>query len=119
MLAVLFAASCVLASFGMGNMSQINSIAGNLRAAFGVPELATGVVLAGCSAAVIFGGLKRVAAVAERVVPLMALFYLGGALVVVLVHASAVPAAFAAIFRGPFGLAPAGGGCWAAAWPAP
>ena len=108
-LAVLFAASCVLASFGMGNMSQINSIAGNLRAAFGVPELATGVVLAGCSAAVIFGGLKRVAAVAERVVPLMALFYLGGALVVVLVHASAVPAAFAAIFRGAFGLAPAGG----------
>ena len=101
-LAVLFAASCVLASFGMGNMSQINSIAGNLRAAFGVPELATGVVLAGCSAAVIFGGLKRVAAVAERVVPLMALFYLGGALVVVLVHASAVPAAFAAIFRGAF-----------------
>lgn len=109
-LAVLFAASCVLASFGMGNMSQINSIAGNLRAAFGVPELATGAVLAGCSAAVIFGGLKRVAAVAERVVPLMALFYLGGALVVVLVHASAVPAAFAAIFRGAFGLAPAGGG---------
>ena len=101
-LAVLFAASCVLASFGMGNMSQINSIAGNLSAAFGVPELATGVVLAGCSAAVIFGGLKRVAAVAERVVPLMALFYLGGALVVVLVHASAVPAAFAAIFRGAF-----------------
>lgn len=101
-LAVLFAASCVLASFGIGNMSQINSIAGNLRAAFGVPELATGVVLAGCSAAVIFGGLKRVAAVAERVVPLMALFYLGGALVVVLVHASAVPAAFAAIFRGAF-----------------
>ena len=109
-LAVLFAASCVLASFGMGNMSQINSIAGNLRAAFGVPELATGVVLAGCSAAVIFGGLKRVAAVAERVVPLMALFYLGGALVVVLVHASAVPAAFAAIFRGAFGLQAAGGG---------
>ena len=47
-LAVLFACFCVLASFGMGNMSQINSIAGNLQAVFRVPPVATGIVLA-CS----------------------------------------------------------------------
>ena len=102
-LAVLFACFCVLASFGMGNMSQINSIAGNLQAVFRVPPVATGIVLALLTGRVILGGLKRVAAVTEAIVPLMALFYLFGALTVVCVHWAAVPAAFAAIFRGAFG----------------
>ena len=77
-LAVLFACFCVLASFGIGNMSQINSIAGNMNAAFQVPNLLTGILLAVLSALVILGGLKRVAAVTEKVVPLMALFYILG-----------------------------------------
>ena len=68
-LAVLFAAFCALASFGIGNLSQLNSIAGNLQAAFGVPESVTGAVLAAVSAVILLGGLKRVAAVAERLVP--------------------------------------------------
>ena len=109
-MAVLFACFCVLASFGMGNMSQINSIAGNLQAVFRVPPVATGIVLALLTGRVILGGLKRVAAVTEAIVPLMALFYLFGALTVVCVHGAAVPAAFAAIFRGAFGLQAAGGG---------
>ena len=109
-LAMLFACFCVLASFGMGNMSQINSIAGNLQAVFRVPPVATGIVLALLTGRVILGGLKRVAAVTEAIVPLMALFYLFGALTVVCVHWAAVPAAFAAIFRGAFGLQAAGGG---------
>ena len=109
-LAVLFAGFCVLASFGIGNMSQINAIAGNMRTAFGVPEMATGVVLAALSARIILGGLKRVAAVTERLVPLMALLYIVGALIVVGVHGAAVPAAFAAIFRGAFAMQAAGGG---------
>ena len=79
-LAVLFACFCVLASFGMGNMSQINSIAGNLQAVFRVPPVATGIVLALLTGRVILGGLKRVAAVTEAIVPLMALFYLFGVL---------------------------------------
>ena len=109
-LAVLFACFCMLASFGIGNMSQINSIAGNLQAVFRVPPVATGIVLALLTGRVILGGLKRVAAVTEAIVPLMALFYLFGALTVVCVHWAAVPAAFAAIFRGAFGLQAAGGG---------
>ena len=109
-LAVLFACFCILASFGIGNMSQINSIAGNLQAVFRVPPVATGIVLALLTGRVILGGLKRVAAVTEAIVPLMALFYLFGALTVVCVHWAAVPAAFAAIFRGAFGLQAAGGG---------
>ena len=57
-LAVLFACFCVLASFGMGNMSQINSIAGNLQAVFRVPPVATGIVLALLTGRVILGGLE-------------------------------------------------------------
>ena len=109
-LAVLFACFCVLASFGIGNMSQINSIAGNMNAAFQVPNLLTGILLAVLSALVILGGLKRVAAVTEKVVPLMALFYIAGALIIVVLHAGNIPAAFAAIFKGAFNLNAAGGG---------
>ena len=109
-LAVLFACFCILASFGIGNMSQINSIAGNMNAAFQVPNLLTGILLAVLSALVILGGLKRVAAVTEKVVPLMALFYILGALTVVLTHITAIPAAFAAIFKGAFAMQAAGGG---------
>ena len=109
-LAVLFAAFCALASFGIGNLSQLNSIAGNLKAAFGVPEAVTGAVLAAVSAVILLGGLKRVAAVAERLVPAMALLYIVGALTVVGVHITAVPAALAAIVKGAFGLQAAGGG---------
>ena len=74
-LAVLFACFCILASFGIGNMSQINSIAGNMNAAFHLPYLATGLALMVVTALIVIGGLKRVAAVTEKLVPLMALFY--------------------------------------------
>lgn len=109
-LAVLFACFCVLASFGIGNMSQVNSIAGNMNSAFGVPTWVTGLLLVALSALVIVGGLKSVAAVTEKIVPFMAILYILGAIVVVAVHGAMIPAAFAAIFKGAFGLRAAGGG---------
>ena len=109
-LAVLFACFCVLASFGIGNMSQINSIAGNMNAAFQVPNLVTGILLMVLSALVILGGLKRVAAVTEKVVPVMALFYIVLALTVVLTHVTSIPAAFVSIFKSAFAMKAAGGG---------
>jgi AGCS family alanine or glycine:cation symporter len=109
-LAVLFACFCVLASFGIGNMSQVNSIAGNMNAAFNIPTWVTGLLLVILSALVIVGGLKTVAAVTEKIVPFMAILYIVGALVVVGVHYSLVPAAFAAIFKGAFGAHAVGGG---------
>ena len=109
-LAVLFACFCILASFGIGNMSQINSIAGNMNAAFHVPYLATGLALMVVTALIVIGGLKRVAAVTEKLVPLMALFYVAGALIIVVMHAGNIPAALAAIFKGAFNLNAAGGG---------
>ena len=62
------------------------------------------------TALIVIGGLKRVAAVTEKLVPLMALFYIAGALVIVVLHAGNIPAAFAAIFKGAFNLNAAGGG---------
>ena len=110
LLAGAFALFCVLASFGIGNMSQINSIAGNMNAAFHVPYLATGLALMVVTALIVIGGLKRVAAVTEKLVPLMALFYIAGALIIVVMHAGNIPAALAAIFKGAFNLNAAGGG---------
>ena len=109
-LAVLFSAFCLLASFGIGNMSQVNSIAGNMESAFGVPPYITGIVLVALGAVVILGGLKRVASVAEKLVPFMALVYVIGALVVIILHAGAVPAVFAAICKGAFASHAAGSG---------
>lgn len=110
LLAVLFSAFCLLASFGIGNMSQVNSIAGNMESAFSVPPFATGIALALFGALVILGGLKRVALVAEKLVPFMALLYMVGALVVIGAHIGTVPAVFAAIFKGAFAAKAAGGG---------
>lgn len=109
-LAALFAWFCVLASFGIGNMSQTNSIAGNLEAAFGVPPWVSGGVLAAGTALILAGGLRRVAAVTEQLVPWMALFYLMGAAVILCVQFRAVPGALRSIFAGAFGLEAAGGG---------
>ena len=101
-LAVLFACFCILASFGIGNMSQINSIAGNMNAAFGVPTLVTGLCLMVVTALIVIGGLKRVAAVTEKLVPFMALLYILLGLGVILLNIQNVPAVFASIFRGAF-----------------
>lgn len=109
-LAVLFSLFCLLASFGIGNMSQVNSIAGNMESAFSVPSWVTGIVLAAVASLVILGGLKRVAAVAEKLVPFMAVLYIIGSLIVIIAHAQAVPAAFKAIFTNAFSAGAAGGG---------
>lgn len=109
-LAVLFACFCMIASFGIGNMSQINSIAGNMTAAFNTPAIATGIVLMILTAVVVLGGLKRVANVTEKLVPFMALFYIVGALIIVVRNIGVVPAALASVFKGAFHLRAAGGG---------
>ncbi len=109
-LAVLFSVFCLLASFGIGNMSQINSIAGNMKTAFGVPSIATGIVLMVIAALVILGGIKRIASVAEKLVPVMALLYVVGALVVCISNIGQFGAVFTAIFKGAFAMKAVGGG---------
>ncbi len=98
-LAALFSCFCVLASFGIGNASQINSIATNMDAAFKVPKAVTGVVLMVVAALVIVGGLKRIASVTEKLVPFMAIAYIIGALIIVIANAGRIIPAFGSIFR--------------------
>lgn len=109
-LAVLFSAFCLLASFGIGNMSQVNSIAANMEAAFSVPTFVTGIALVILAALVIVGGLKRIASVTEKLVPFMAIIYIVGALVIFFANIGQVGAVFSAIFKGAFGLRAVGGG---------
>ena len=109
-LAVLFSAFCLLASFGIGNMSQVNSIAANMEAAFSIPTFVTGIALVILAALVIVGGLKRIASVTEKLVPFMAIIYVVGALVIFFANIGQVGAVFSAIFKGAFGLKAVGGG---------
>ena len=109
-LAVLFSVFAVIASFGIGNMSQIHSISSNMKSAFAIPTWVTGVVLMALAALIILGGLKRIAAVTEKLVPFMAIIYVVGALVVVGMNAGNIGPAFVSIFKGAFQMEAVGGG---------
>ena len=109
-LAIIFSLFCFLASFGIGNMTQANSIASGLKDSFGVPAWVTAVLIMFFVALVIVGGIKRIASVTEKIVPFMAVFYILGGLVVIFANIQAVPAAFAMIFREAFNFQEAGSG---------
>ncbi len=109
-LGTIFAIFGGLAGFGIGNMVQANSIADALHHSFGVSHSATGIVLLVVTAAVILGGIKRIAAVANWLVPFMAIAYVLMALIVLVVHAAAVPAAFVTIVSDAFSPTAAVGG---------
>ncbi len=109
-LAVLFSVFCVLASFGIGNMSQINSIAVNMNSAFNIPYFVTGIILMALAGLVIVGGLKRIASVTEKLVPFMAVIYVVGAIIVLVVNFDKAGAVFASIIKGAFGMRAVGGG---------
>lgn len=109
-LAIIFSCFCVLASFGIGNMSQANSIATALRDSFGVPVIATGIVIMVFVALVIMGGIKRIASVTEKIVPFMAGIYILGAIVIIAMNITSVPAAFGLIFKEAFNFKAMGGG---------
>ena len=109
-LAVIFAVFGTFASFGIGCMVQSNSVALSAQSTFGVPVLATGIILAVLTAAVIVGGIKRIGAFTEKLVPFMAALYILGGLWLLISNVSKVPAAFALIFTNAFtGTAAVGG----------
>ena len=109
-LAVLFACFCLLASFGIGNMTQVNTIATNMQSAFSIPKLATGIVVMILAGLVIVGGLKRIAAVTEKIVPVMVVLYLLGTIIICALHIGQFGEVFASIFKGAFGLKAVAGG---------
>ena len=101
-LAVLFAIFAVLASFGMGNMTQGNSIAEALEVTFGVGRTASGLVLGIFTILVILGGIDKIARVTEYLVPCMAVFYLFGTGMVIFTHLHNLPAGILQILWGAF-----------------
>lgn len=109
-LAVLFSIFCVIASFGIGNMVQVNTISGAMKDSFGVPPIFTGIILMCIAALVVLGGIKRIASVTEKIVPFMALAYIAGTLFILFNHISSIGAVFSAIFKGAFGFDAISGG---------
>ncbi len=105
-----FALLTSVAAFGIGNMVQANSVADALQATFGVPVTASAVGLVILTAVVILGGIKSIARVTEIMVPFMAILYLGGGLVILVLHAGRIPHALQLVFDGAFtGTAAVGG----------
>ena len=109
-LAFLFALFTVLASLGMGDMAQANSIAGALADSFSVPARTAGAAVALLALVVILGGIRRIAGVCSVVVPFMAVLYLLAGTAVLLGHLSALPGAVAEMFRLAFSPAAVAGG---------
>lgn len=109
-LAVMFSIFCVLASFGIGNMTQANGIASAINSTFNIPTFVVGVVLATFVALVIVGGIKRIGRVTEKIVPFMALFYILGGIILIAINMRNVPAAFGTIFSNAFSFKSVSGG---------
>lgn len=127
-LAVLFAICAVLASFGIGNMGQVNKIVINLTSAFKIPVLSTtvlyssngsdvtldmlvvGIILMIIVGIVIIGGLQRIASVAEKIIPFMVIAFVLGALVIIFANITSIGSVFTAIFGKAFTAQAAWGG---------
>ena len=122
-LAGLFAVFALLASFGIGNMGQVNKIVANFAGAFpsetlsNVPVMGTnlyniiiGIVLMIIAALIIIGGLQRIASFAEKIVPFMVVLFVLGSLIIIGVNYSQIGAAFGAIFENAFTANAAWGG---------
>ena len=93
-LGTLFALFAAVAAFGIGNMVQSNSVADALKSSFGISYWQTGILLTVATAIVIIGGIKSIGRVTGVLVPIMIIFYIGAAMIIILMHISLVPAAF-------------------------
>ena len=109
-MAGLFAVAAIISSFGTGNMPQVNSIASSLKATFGIEEIVTGAVLSVLLGLIILGGIKRIAAVTEKLVPMMAVIYVVGALSVIIMNYENIIPSFISIFADVFSGSAASGG---------
>ena len=124
-LAVLFCIFTMLASFGIGSMGQVNKIVANIVSAFDIPALSSvqvmdgislynviiGVLIMALTALIVLGGLKRIANVAEKIVPFMVVLFVAGSLIVIGINYASIGAAFKAIFVNAFSpVAAIGGG---------
>lgn len=101
-LAILFAAFTSVTAFGIGNMVQANSISSLVSETFAIPTWVTGMVLTVLTAIVIIGGIKSIAKVCERLVPFMAIFYVLGCLILLMINYSTIPESILLIVKSAF-----------------
>jgi len=106
----LFAIFAAIAAFGIGNMVQSNSVADAVATSFNIEPWITGLVLAVATASVILGGIKSIGRVTSLLVPIMILLYIGGALIVVLMHYQMIPETLGLVFKHAFSPTAAIGG---------
>jgi AGCS family alanine or glycine:cation symporter len=109
-LAFLFSCFVVLASFGIGNMTQANSISQAIASSYAVPTWAIGILLAALSLAVLVRGIRRIGKVSSVIVPAMAAFYFLASIIVICVNYAALPAGIAEMFRMAFSVDSVAGG---------
>lgn len=110
LLAAAFAVFAMIACIGTGNTTQSNSISGVLDLNFNVAPWITGVVLTVLVAVIIIGGVKRIATVNEKLVPVMAVFFIIASIIALVFNANKIPNAFALIFKEAFNFKSAFGG---------
>jgi AGCS family alanine or glycine:cation symporter len=106
----LFAFFAVIASFGIGNLTQGNSISTAIHTTFGVPTWTTGIVITILAMLIILGGIKSISKVSQVVVPLMAVFYIIAALIIIIGNIGNLPAGVVMIFKMAFSVKAVGGG---------
>lgn len=109
-LGTIFAIFASVAAFGIGNMVQSNSVADAVEATYHIPHMISGVVLMICTAAVVLGGIKKIGQVTGFLVPVMIIFYVCGAMYIILSNIAEVPAALAFIVQQAFNPTAAVGG---------
>ena len=102
-LAGAFAVFTVIASFGIGNLSQANSIASSMHNTFSVPNWVTGLIIAALTAVIVFGGIKSISKVSSVLVPIMSIFYIVAGIAVICVNYKNIPSGLATIFSMAFG----------------
>lgn len=110
-LAIFFAfATMLVAFFGIGTFPQVNAIIDSVNISFGIPKLVTNIILTVIVGSIIFGGLKNIAKVTSKLIPFMAVFYIGISLVIICMNISSVPDAISLIIKDAFtGSAAVGG----------
>ena len=109
-LGFLFALFAFIASFGIGNMVQSNSVAASLQQSIGLAPYISGIVIALATGLVIIGGIKSIGKTAEKIVPIMAIVYVLGSLWVIFANITFLPRAFGWIFGNAFNAKAVGGG---------
>ena len=98
-IALFFSFATFLALGFMGAMVQSNSISSSCNTAFGIPNWVVGIIVAAASALIFLGGVKRIASVTEKLVPIMAILYLIGGVIILVMRAKYLPETFAMIFK--------------------